>query len=181
MEKKKKKQPRKITPTYLENSAIYYLERFSSSTDNLRRVMTRKIMKSCYFYQEDDIEEKKEWLEVVIAKLVRIGYLNDETYTNMKARSLRYSGNSKRNIMGKLKQKGLSEEMINKSLSKADEDLFDGEDGEIEAAKHYAKKKRFGQYRTKSEEENTKQKELASMARAGFSYDIAKKILEESK
>jgi regulatory protein len=179
MEKKKVKKPRKITQSYLENSAVYYLERFSSSSANLRRVMTNKIIKSCYFYQDEDISEKKEWLEDVIKKLERIGYLNDETYTNMKTRSLRYSGNSKRNIMGKLRQKGLSEEMIGLSLEKTDEDLFNGEDGEVETARHYMKKKRFGKFRTKPEEENTKQKELASLARAGFSYDICKQVLDE--
>lgn len=179
MKKRKIKKPKKITPRYLENSAIYYLERFSSSSANLRRVMTRKILKSCLFHQDEDLEEKKEWLEGVIEKLERIGYLNDEVYTNMKTRSLRYSGNSRRNIFGKLRQKGLSGDMISKSLEKADEDLFEGKDGELESARHYAKKKRFGKFRTKAIKEKTKEKELASLARAGFSYDVCKQVLEE--
>lgn len=179
MEKKKKKKPIKITKSYLENSGVYYLERFSSSSANFRRVMTNKIIKSCNFYEDDDVSEKKEWLEDVITKFQRIGYLNDEVYTKIKTRSLRYSGNSKRNIVGKLKQKGLSDNLINETIEAVDADIFDGEDGELESARKYVKKRRFGKYRTKPVQDNTKEKELASIARAGFSYDICKKALEE--
>ncbi|MCT4575656.1 MAG: recombination regulator RecX [Alphaproteobacteria bacterium] len=179
MNKTRNKKPKKITPRYLENYALYYLERFSSSSENLRRVIMTKIIRSCKFYEDDNIEEKKEWLNELIDKLQRIGYLNDEMYTNMKARSLRYSGNSKRKIAYKLRQKGLSEEMINKSIQKADKDLYDSDEGELETAIKYAKKKRIGRFRTKEINEKTKEKELSSMARAGFSYDIAKKALEE--
>jgi regulatory protein len=174
-----KKKPRKITKSYLENSALYYLERFSSSTSNLRKVMNTKILKSCYFYQDDNLSEKKAWLEEVISKLVKMGYLNDDQYANMKVRSLRYSGNSTRNIMCKLKQKGISEDVIKKSLDITDKDLFEDENGEIEAAKNYVRKKKFGKYRTKPAQEDTRKKELASLARLGFSYDVCKQVLEE--
>jgi len=178
MEKTKKKKPRKITPKYLENSAMYYLERFSSSSENLRQVMKRKIYKSCKFYGDDNISEKEEWLSDLINKFQRIGYLNDESYALSKIRGYRYSGDSKKKIISKLASKGVSADIINNSLTAVDEEMFE-EDGEIESARKYIRKRRFGKYRTKEVDDKTLSKELASLARAGFNYDIAKSVLEE--
>lgn len=37
------RKKRKITPERLKNIALYYLERFDSSADNLRRVLNRRV------------------------------------------------------------------------------------------------------------------------------------------
>ena len=43
IEKRKKRNPRKVTPKNLDNAALYYLSRYATSAENLRRVMMRKI------------------------------------------------------------------------------------------------------------------------------------------
>ena len=49
----RKRAPRKATPKYLENAALYYLSRYSTSTENLRRVMMRKVMRSAKHHGTD--------------------------------------------------------------------------------------------------------------------------------
>ena len=64
------------------------------------------------------------------------------------------------------------------------DDFFQEEDDEgdpeLEAARAYARRRRLGPWRTKPDDSwERRQKELASMARAGFSFGVAKQALEE--
>ena len=77
--KRKRRKPRKITQSYLENSGSYYLERYGSSTENFRRVMRRKIKRSADFHEQDP-EEFYPLLEQVIEKFQKLKILNDDVY-----------------------------------------------------------------------------------------------------
>jgi len=48
---------------------------------------------------------------------------------------------------------------------------------ELEAARAYARKRRLGAYRSPEKRAEYRQKDLASLARQGFSFDIAKQAL----
>jgi regulatory protein len=73
--------------------------------------------------------------------------------------------------------KGVSAEVVAKKLADATAEL-----SEEEAAKIWARKKRLGPFRTntKTREEN-RQRDLAALARAGFSFAIAKKIIDSAE
>ena len=79
-------------------------------------------------------------------------------------------GKSKGFIKSYLIQKGIEKNILNNSL-----DQFEEEDPEWEkkSAKIFVRKKKL-----ENSNEN-KQKNLSKMARAGFSYDISKEILEK--
>ena len=49
---------------------------------------------------------------------------------------------------------------------------------ELDAATRYIRRRRLGHYRTKGKAEDFYEKDLAALARAGFSYDVAKKALK---
>jgi regulatory protein len=169
----KRKQPRKISPRYLENSALHYLKRYSATVAQLRRVMTRKIDRSTRAHGGDRAEALK-WLEELIAKLVRNGLVNDQAYAEMKARSLRASGRSSRVIALKLQLKGVDPELASAQIAGASEDV-----SEEQAATIWARKKRLGPYRRDpSTREDSRQKDLAAMARAGFSFGLAKRVID---
>ena len=171
------KKPRKITPDYLHNAGLYYLERFSSSVANFKRVMKRKIDRSCQFH-ETETGPAYEMLDAVTEKFVTLGLLNDEIYSRSKTTSLRRKGGSRRKIQLKLREKGLDGDTIDQSLAQVDaEALSNGEDPELNAAMAYIKRRRIGPFRRK-QDEKAADKDLASLARAGYSYDIAKKALE---
>ncbi|MCW9033095.1 MAG: RecX family transcriptional regulator [Rhodospirillales bacterium] len=169
----KRKVPRKATRRYLENAAEYYLQRFSTSTANFRRVMMRKVQLSAQ-HHETDPQEGAEIIEELIARFQRVGVLNDEQYAELRASSLHRRGNSKRLINAKLKQKGLDDEVIEGAYNSLKEE---SKNPELDAARAFAKRRRLGPYRTRPPKENQQEKDLAAMARAGFSYDLAIKVL----
>ena len=74
--------------------------------------------------------------------------------------------------------KGVSLEIINDVVSKAIENTPNI--NQISAIK-YAKKRRFGPFRIRQEDERTNKKELAAMARAGYSYHEAANILKANR
>lgn len=170
------KTPRKITESYLHNAGLYYLQRFASSHANFIEIMLRKVKKSCTHHVDQDFDTCKAMVETLAAKFIDLELLNDDVYTRGKIRALRYKGKSKRFILGHLRTKGIAKTLAIKHLGLHDQELGATDaKAEYDAALTHARKKRLGPYR-RDKEENI-QKELGSLARAGFSYDISKKIL----
>ncbi len=169
----KRKVPRKATRRYLENAAEYYLQRFATSTAHFRRVMMRKVQLSAQ-HHETDPEEGAMVIEELIKRFQGVGVLNDAQYAELRAGSLHRRGNSKRLINAKLKQKGLDDGVIEGAYETLKEE---SENPELEAARTFAKRRRLGPYRTRPPKENQQEKDLAALARAGFSYNLAIKVL----
>ena len=175
MNKKPRKVPKKITGSYLENAALYYLQRYASSTENFRRVMMRKIERSCR-HHGDTAADFAPVVEDLIARYVATGLLNDETFARARAATLRRQGRSRQAIQAKMAAKGLPPAAIAAALATVDEDA---PDAELHAAQKLAQKKKLGPWRTRPvTDPKDLQKEMAAMARAGFSYDIARRVLE---
>jgi regulatory protein len=92
--------------------------------------------------------------------------------------SLRRRGLSTRAIQAKLQQKGLPADKILAALA-----TFDGEDNkdeaELIAAVQMAKRKRLGCFgkEAPANDPNFGNKQLASLARSGFAFDVAQKAL----
>ena len=168
-----RKPPRKVSPKYLENAALHYLKRYAATQSQLQRVLLRRVDKSLKFHGGDRVEALG-WMTALMEKLVRNGYLNDEAYARMKATSLRASGRSSRMITQKLRMKGVAAEVVARKVADATSEVSDEE-----AARIWARKKRLGPFRKnlQTREEN-RQRDLASLARAGFSFGIAKKIID---
>ena len=40
---RERKAPKKISKTYLENAALYYLQRYATSAENLKRILLRNL------------------------------------------------------------------------------------------------------------------------------------------
>jgi regulatory protein len=148
------RSPRKITPDYLRNAGLYYLERYSASTYKFRTIMLRKITKSITHHHAPTVNEAETWLEKVIEDFTRLGYLNDQNYADNYIKSLREKGYSSRKISMKLTEKGLQ-------IS-----LHDEIDDLNQLLRHM-KRKRLGVFASK---EKDPQKLLANLARQGFSF-----------
>ena len=150
---------KKITPQRLKNIALYYLERYEASSQKLRTVLRRRLIKA---RQEQIVPpEANTWVEQVVAEMLRLGYVNDERFAENTVRRLSGSGKSRSYIRIKLKLAGISDEMIESALSDTDE---------LTQARLMIKKKHLG---------TDFQRDLARLARAGFSYETAKAALEE--
>ncbi len=187
---RKIKTPKKITETYLHNSGLYYLQRYASSAQNFRRVMLRKVKKSCLHHTDQNYEDCEKMVEALVEKFCAAGLLNDELYTEGMVNSLRRSGKSRRAVLMKMKEKGISDDLTQKKLQNHEEhqaalntDPDNTIDPELRAAVKTARKRRLGPFRTKTPDDTDKQNErdLAALARAGFPFDICKKALEIDK
>ena len=174
------KVPRKISERYLYNSGLAYLQRFTSSSNNFRKVMMRKIDRSCKHHTDQVREECQELLELTVEKFEKAGLLNDEEYLRGMVISLRRRGLSSRQIDMRLRMKGLEQENIKQELQEHDLSTYDTEyNGDIYAAIIFARKKKIGPYDKVKKYEP--QKALAMMGRAGYDYGTAKKVLEMSE
>ncbi len=169
---KKTKTLRKITPQRLKNIALYYLKRFDSSVANLRSVLRRRVEEYAYFNKEFDKHEAYAWIESILEDFESYGYLNDERYGEIKVRNYLAAGKSARYIQGKMKQKGISEQVVDELLENSGYDAY-------ESALALAKKKKIGPFRAPESRREMRNKDMAALIRAGFDYDVVCKIMGE--
>ena len=152
----------------IESKAIWYLERYATSSQNLRKYLKRKVMNNHLNVGSDEIINK------VIARLEAQKILNDQFFTESKVRSLLNKGWSTKKIGLKLKELGVSEELIDENINN-----LDGNEEEINlvSAITLVKKRSIGPYRKVEFTDKVKNREFGIMSRAGFSYTISKKVL----
>lgn len=172
-EPRKPKPPRKVSPRYLENAALHYLKRYAATVSQLKRVLMRRVDRSVKFHGGDRAEAVG-WVDALAEKLIRNGLINDRTYAETRVHSLRASGRSARVITQKLRMKGVAPELVQEKLAEATQDV-----PEDAAARIWARKKRLGPFRRDpSTREENRKKDLAALARAGFSFAIAKRVID---
>ncbi len=172
--RREKKPPKKITARYLHNAGLAYLERFPAGTAHFRRVMTRKIDRSCRAHADQDRAACITLLDGTVAEFTRMGLLNDDAYLQGMVTSLRRRGASAQAIAARLAVKGIKQDLVSAMLQKIDADTG-AQQPEMVAALLLSRRKKFGPFRIKADTD--KNKELAALARAGFGFDIAQKAL----
>jgi len=166
-----------LTATSLENAAVFYLGRFASSSGNLRRVLMRKVARSTRANPDTDVDAEAgaKMVDAIIARFVQKGFIDDRAYADQAAASLARRGNSRFSIAGKLAQKGVEAEMVDAAIETLDEDSGSSE---VAAACALVRRKRMGPYRLPAKRAEWKDKDLASLARAGFRLDLARRVLK---
>ncbi|MFL2659421.1 MAG: regulatory protein RecX [Alphaproteobacteria bacterium] len=169
---KKTIKAKKITLKRLENISFHYLNRFGGTEKSLRDILNKRIKKSMQHNTEQNIEQINEWVNEVVKKCKNYNYINDLNFAMTKARLFYNKGNSFKMIVAKLAQKGICEEYIKIALDEL------GINSDLSSAIYYAKKRKLGVYSLKFDG-NVDKKDLAKMARRGFSYDISKQALTE--
>ena len=146
--------------------SVDYLSKFDTSKKNLQDVLKRKIFKL-----KNNISEKKilfDSIESILNKLEKNNFINDNRYLLSRINYLSKSGKSTKYISNYLLKKGIDKQDIENGINKFSDDNLNWE---INSAQLFAKKKKL------LESDEIYEKKLAKMARAGFSYEICKKIL----
>ena len=152
---------------FLMKYAIDYLSKFNSSKKNLSRILKNKITRM-------KIEKKDKFIlynfiPQIILKLENNNLINDKNFTLSKIRLFAHQGKSELFIKNYLIQKGIEKLIIFDSIKEFE---YLNPNWEKDSAKIFIRKKKL----IKSPENY--QKNLSKMARAGFSYDLCKKILK---
>ena len=156
----------------LMNKAVHYLGRYSSSRQRLREVLRRFARRKLEHAEDPDVTCA---IEAVIADCVRFGYVDDTTFAMNRARSKRRSGRSAMAIRRSLAEHDIDDALVDAAVAAADETLVDGE---LVAALRHAARRRIGPYARLRPDDAARRRHLASLARAGFSFDIARQVMD---
>ena len=162
----------------LERAGLHYLERYASTEAGVRSVLLRKIDRAARDGR-CDADEAAVWVDEIVQKFVRLGYVDDASFARAKAGSLRRRGDSAAKIRMTPARKGVDRDLIDEALGAEDTDTA-GPDGDAEfiAACRFARRRRLGPMRLEETRADMRQKDLAALARAGFSMDVAIRVLD---
>ena len=175
-----KPAPPPLTAERLERSALRYLERFSASAASLRRVLARRLDRSMRDHGTDQAEGAA-WIEALIERYRQSGLLDDAVYAEAKAHSLRRRGASARAIRERLAAKGVDGETVASALARTDQDSgYAGSSDQADqtAAHALARRRRLGPFRPESQRAENRTRDLATLGRAGFSYETARRVID---
>lgn len=159
-----------LSEASLFNKALFYLRRYPATVEQMKRVLRRKALRVLR-KNPHGLEFAESYIDSVVERLRRAGYLDDEKVASSKVASLRRAGKSTRAIAFKLKAMGVSEADVVRHTASLGED-------ELSAAVTLARKKRLGPFRPGPLRAAHRPKDLARLARAGFSFDIARKVID---
>ncbi|MEZ4268420.1 MAG: RecX family transcriptional regulator [Myxococcota bacterium] len=163
------------TEAALHEMALGYLERFPTTTSRFRRYLSRKVS-DAVGDGRCSAQASQGWTEAVIERLTRAGLLDDVAYAASRARVLHQRGRSLRFIQQDLRGRGVSAELVEAALASLEAEHTG--DLELSAALRHARRRRLGPFDTTGRRTERRRNHLAALARAGFSFDIAKTVVD---
>ena len=159
--------------TNLRDLAYAYLEKYSPSKQQLKIYLLKK-----YLNKFNSSQSKKDLSNVIDKVLINLEtnkLISDELYSDSKSRMLLRKGYSINRINQSLRQKGIKSEFIKKSIEKIKEDKIEPD---FISALKLCKRRRIGAVRPIGNRELFYKKDMGILARAGFSFEMSKRILD---
>lgn len=172
----KPRTPKPLNQSFIEEAALAYLNRFDATQARLASVLQRRVKRAALALPEaerPDPEQTAQWIAEVLERYVASGLLDDTRFAEGLCRSLRNRGCSRRAIMQRLRAKGVLPEVIERVLESTEQ----RPDEELQAARTWVRRKRLGPHRPEEQQAPERHKDLARLARAGFSFDVARRAL----
>ena len=159
--------------TSLKDLAYSYLEKYSPSKQQLKVYLLKK-----YLTKIKGTMSKKEVsaiIDEVIKNLEKNRIINDELYSDSKARMYLRRGYSLNKINQSLRHKGIDSKYIKQSIDKIKENEIEPD---FVSALKLCKRRRIGPLRPESNRELFYKKDMGILARGGFSFDLSKRVLD---
>tara|TARA_B100001093_G_C26780221_1_gene994242 strand:+ start:130 stop:690 length:561 start_codon:yes stop_codon:yes gene_type:complete len=159
--------------TNLKDLAYGYLEKYSPSKQQLKVYLLKK-----YLTKIKGAQSKKEVsniIDEILLNLEKNQLINDELYSDSKARMFLRRGYSLNKINQSLRAKGIKNEFIKKSIDKIKEDKIEPD---FVSALKLCKKRRIGAVRPEANRELFYKKDMGILARGGFSFELSKRVLD---
>ena len=152
----------------LKKYAFSYLSKYNTSKKNLDRILHSKVRRM-------NLEKKDKFIlhssiASILTDLEIDKLIDDKNFAQSKINNLSLQGKSKISIISYLVQKGIEKNMIEKTFKNLE---LKNPNWETESAKIFARKKGL-----RMRYSSNFKRDLAKMARAGFNYNLSKKILE---
>ena len=123
------------------------------------------------------IQTKREvssLIDEILLNLEKNKLLNDELYSDSKARMYLRRGYSLNKINQSLRSKGIEDTYIKKSINKIKEDKIEPD---FVSALKLCKRRRIGALRPQANRELFYKKDMGILARGGFSFELSKRVL----
>ena len=159
----------------LHEAALRHLSRFAATEAGLVRVLDRRVQRWARMMQAegatlaDQVATARAAVREVARGLVTAGAIDDAVFAQARAARLNRAGRSRRATTAHLAAKGVAAETVAAALPP--------EAAEFGAALAFAKRRRIGPFRPGDPDPETRQRDLATLARAGFPRDVAHRAL----
>ena len=159
--------------TNLKDLAYSYLEKYNPSKQQLKVYLLKK-----YLLKIKGTKSKKEVssiIDEIILNLEKNKLLNDEMYSDSKARMFLRRGYSLNKINQSLRSKGIDDKYVKQTIEKIKENQIEPD---FVSALKLCKRRRIGPTRPESNRELFYKKDMGILARGGFSFDLSKRVLD---
>ena len=159
--------------TNLKDLAYSYLEKYNPSKQQLKVYLLKK-----YLLKIKGSRSKKEVsaiIDEIILNLEKNKILNDEMYSDSKARMFLKRGYSLNKINQSLRSKGIEDKYVKQSIDKIKENEIEPD---FVSALKLCKRRRIGPLRPESNRELFYKKDMGILARGGFSFNLSKRVLD---
>ncbi len=173
---KNKKKSLEVTVDEMRNFSFAYIEKYAPSKQQLKTYLLKKYIKS----KIPNVNKKNiiDLIDVVLEDLENTKFLNDQFYSDSKAKSLIQRGSSINKIRQYLMSKGVKNNYIKDTIDKIKDK---NEDQDFFSAIKICKKKRVGPARDENNRPLFYKKDTGILARSGFDFETSKKVLDLDK
>jgi len=158
--------------TNLKDLAYSYLEKYSPSKQQLKVYLLKK-----YLIKIKGTKSKKEVsliIDEILANLEKNRIINDELYSDSKARMFLRRGYSLNKINQSLRNKGIDNKYIKQSIDKIKEER---NRTRFRFSFKTMQKKKNRTFKAEANRELFYKKDMGILARGGFSFELSKRVL----
>jgi regulatory protein len=171
-----RKKTLQLTVEEMRNFAFAYTEKYAPSKQQLKTYLLKKYLKaSIPNVKKQDITNL---IDIVLSDLEKNKFINDQFYSDSKAKSMIQRGSSINKIRYYLIGKGINNEFIKDTVNKIQDE---NSDQDFFSAIKICKKKRIGPARTEDNRPLFYKKDVSLLARNGFDFETSKKVMNISK
>jgi regulatory protein len=167
-------RPAGLEDDALERAALDYLARYAASRRGVERVLTRRIEKRGRL-GAGETGDARAALTRVLDRLAAQGLLDDRRFAEARARSLMARGRSTAAIRAALRDKGVDPARADEAVAGLAEET---PSPDLCAAVALARRRRLGPFRPQDARGIWRDRDLATMARAGFPRDVACRVVD---
>lgn len=162
---------RVIRPGGVGRLVAEHLSRYGATRAHLRMLMARRLRRSVAEHG-GELEGLLEELEAALEAASRAGVLDDRAWAESKARSLTRRGVAPRVARERLRAKGVDPGTATAAVAAS------APEPELEAAEAYARRRRLGRFRDPEARGAWRERDLARLGRAGFSWEVARRVVD---
>jgi regulatory protein len=158
---------RTLDAARLDELALAYVARFATSRAKLARYLSRKIRES----EWNDAIDGRAACEAAVAKMDRLGFVDDKQYAAMRGAAMTRRGLGVRRVKAQLWVDGIDSADSGVAVEAA-------EGAALASALGFARRRRFGPYAAEAVTDPAqRERQVAAFARAGHSLALARRIL----